>query len=276
MLAMLADDDGFVNSPKSIMRQAGATTDDLKLLIAKRFILTFESGVVVIKHWRIHNLIQKDRYKETTYLDEKSLLTLDDNKAYTEAIDDVETPCIQPVSKVETQVSIGKVSKGKVSVVEGSVADGYATATTNVENSVENPVENFGYYIDRIAKLYQKICTSLHPLKAISDESKLAIKESLKTYTVNDFEEVFTIAQKSSFLTGAGDRGWVASFNWLVQASNMKKVLDGKYTDKPKQAVKQEKPNDSSFDLDEAWATAMNRTDRIMKEMGITAEGEET
>lgn len=152
MLAMLADDDGFVNSPKSIMRQAGATTDDLKLLIAKRFILTFESGVVVIKHWRIHNLIQKDRYKETTYLEEKSLLTLDDNKAYTEADNTMETPCIQPVSKVETQVSIGKVSIGKVRVVEGSVTDGYATATTNVENSVENSSDNRFKVLNGIGK----------------------------------------------------------------------------------------------------------------------------
>ena len=89
LLGMVADDDGFVNNPKSIMRQAGATTDDMNLLIAKRFILTFQSGVVVIKHWCIHNTIQKDRYKETKYLEEKALLTLDGNKAYTEAVSDM-------------------------------------------------------------------------------------------------------------------------------------------------------------------------------------------
>lgn len=130
-LAMLADDDGFVNSPKSIMRQSGASEDDLRLLFSKRYILGFESGVIVIKHWKIHNLIQKDRYKETTYLEEKSQLVLDDKKAYTEAVPKVETPCIQPVSKVETQVSIGKVSLelGKDRVVEGSIDDEAATAT---------------------------------------------------------------------------------------------------------------------------------------------------
>ena len=82
-LAMLADDDGFVNSPKSIMRQCGATTDDMSILIGKRFVLTFDSGVVVIKHWRIHNLIQKDRYRETKYLEEKSALRVDSKGAYT-------------------------------------------------------------------------------------------------------------------------------------------------------------------------------------------------
>jgi len=99
-LGMLADDDGFVNSPKSIMRQAGASTDDLNLLMAKRFILAFDSGVIVIKHWRIHNYIQKDRYKESKYMEEKATLMIDQNGAYTE--------CIQHVSTLDTQVRLGK------------------------------------------------------------------------------------------------------------------------------------------------------------------------
>lgn len=66
-LGMRADDDGFVN-PKKIMRMVGANGDDLKVLLTKRFLLPFESGVVVIKHWLIHNLIRKDRYKETMYV----------------------------------------------------------------------------------------------------------------------------------------------------------------------------------------------------------------
>lgn len=104
-LGMLADDDGFVNSPKSIMRQAGASTDDLNLLMAKRFILAFDSGVIVIKHWRIHNYIQKDRYKESKYMEEKATLMIDQNGAYTE--------CIQDVSTLDTQVRLGKDSLGK-------------------------------------------------------------------------------------------------------------------------------------------------------------------
>lgn len=112
-LAMLADDDGFINSPKSIMRQCGSTTDDMNILIAKRFVLTFESGVVVIKHWRIHNLIQKDRYRETKYLEEKATLMLDENKAYTEADNDVYPECIQDVSNLEPQVRLGEVRLGE-------------------------------------------------------------------------------------------------------------------------------------------------------------------
>ena len=77
-LGMLADDDGFVNSPKSIMRQCGASEDDLKVLMAKKFILAFESGVIVIKHWRINNYLRSDRYTETKYIDEKSQLSVDE------------------------------------------------------------------------------------------------------------------------------------------------------------------------------------------------------
>lgn len=97
-LGMLADDDGFVNNPKSIMRQAGSSIDDMNILIGKRFILTFDSGVIVIKHWRIHNYIQKDRYKESKYIEEKSTLMIDEKGAYTE--------CIQSVSKMDTQVRL--------------------------------------------------------------------------------------------------------------------------------------------------------------------------
>ena len=114
-LGMLADDDGFANNPKSIMRQVGASTDDLNLLLAKRFILAFDSGVIVIKHWRIHNYIQKDRYKETKYIEEKATLMLDEKGAYTE--------CIQDGYNLDTQVRLGKVSLGKDSL-------GQSTTTT--------------------------------------------------------------------------------------------------------------------------------------------------
>ena len=85
-LSMRADDDGFINNPKKIQRMVGASDDDCKLLIVKRFIITFESGVIVIKHWKLHNYIQKDRYKPTIYQEEKRQLVEKENKAYTECI----------------------------------------------------------------------------------------------------------------------------------------------------------------------------------------------
>ena len=109
-LAMRADDDGFVNSPKKIQKIIGASDDAAKILLAKKFIIVFDSGVIVIKHWRMHNYIQNDRYKETNYKEEKSTLVLDENKAYTQ--------CIQDVSKTETQV---RLELGKASLVEDSI-----------------------------------------------------------------------------------------------------------------------------------------------------------
>ena len=109
-LGMRADDDGFVNSPKKIQRITGSSDDDLKLLIAKKFVIPFDSGVVVLKHWKIHNYIQKDRYKETNYLEEKAQLYTKDNKAYS-----LYPKCIQDVSKVDTQTRLGKLSIDKCS-----------------------------------------------------------------------------------------------------------------------------------------------------------------
>lgn len=82
-LLIRADDDGFINSPKKIMRMTGASQDDLTILALKKFIIPFDNGVVVIKHWRIHNYIRKDTYKETNYKEQKALLSYDENNAYT-------------------------------------------------------------------------------------------------------------------------------------------------------------------------------------------------
>jgi hypothetical protein len=108
-LAMRADDDGFINNPKKIQRMIGCSDDDLKLLIAKRFIIPFESGIVVIKHWKIHNYIQKDRYKPTIYQDEYKRLKVKNSGGYSI----MDTECIQDVSSLEAQVRLGKVSIGK-------------------------------------------------------------------------------------------------------------------------------------------------------------------
>ena len=81
-LGMLADDDGFVNAPRSVMRQCGASDDDMKLLMAKKFVLLFDSGVIVIKHWRINNYLRNDRYVETKYVEEKASLSLDEKGIY--------------------------------------------------------------------------------------------------------------------------------------------------------------------------------------------------
>lgn len=114
-LSMRADDDGFLNNPKKIQRMIGCSEDDLKLLIAKNFIIPFESGVVVIKHWKIHNYIRNDRYKETVYKEEKALLDTKDNKAYTLGIPNG--------YHLETQVRLGKDRIGEDSIDKDNIID---------------------------------------------------------------------------------------------------------------------------------------------------------
>ena len=106
---MQADDDGFVGNVKMIKRMIGASDDDLKILIAKEYLIPFESGVVVIKDWKIHNYIRSDRYNETFYKYEKSLLELDSNNSYLVGIPDV----IPEVDQRLPQVRLGKVRLGK-------------------------------------------------------------------------------------------------------------------------------------------------------------------
>lgn len=130
-LSMRADDDGFINNPKKIQRMIGSSDDDLKLLIAKRFILPFDSGVVVIKHWKIHNYIRNDRYKPTVYTEEKAMITSKENGVYTE----VDTVGIPNGYQMDTQYRLGKDSLelGKCS---GSVVEG-TTATTAEEDQLK-------------------------------------------------------------------------------------------------------------------------------------------
>ena len=123
-LGMLADDDGFIGSPKAIMRQCGASQDDMLMLLQKRYVLTFESGVIVIKHWRMNNYLQNDRKKDTTYLEEKNTLILDAKGAYTEKNKALEkasetsdegmyTECIQSVYTGKDSIDKYSIDKDK-------------------------------------------------------------------------------------------------------------------------------------------------------------------
>ena len=90
-LGMEADDDGFLDSYKGLMRSISASDDDLKVLVSKRFLIVFPTNILVVKHWLINNAIRKDRYTETKYLEEKRALKVKENKAYTESGNQVAT-----------------------------------------------------------------------------------------------------------------------------------------------------------------------------------------
>ena len=107
-LGMRADDDGFVNAPKKIMRMIGASQDDLKILIQRGFIIPFDSGVIVICHWRVHNYLRKDTYNETQYKAEKDQLILNEKNVYEHIVDEPLTDSRRIVDEPLTQVRKGK------------------------------------------------------------------------------------------------------------------------------------------------------------------------
>ena len=216
-LSMRADDDGFINNPKSITRNVKCNEDDLKLLTLKKFIIPFESGIVVIKHWKIHNYIRNDRYKETKYKEEKSLLFLDENNSYSLGIpsdNQTDTVGIPSDNQMDTQDRIGKDRIDK---------------DIKESNTKVLPKKNENINYQEIVDKYNSICVSLSKVKKISNARKKAINARLKMYSQEEIIEVFTKAEASNFLKGANNINFKANFDWLMSDKNMAKVIEGKY-----------------------------------------------
>ena len=172
-----ADDDGFINAPKSIMRMIGAKEDDMKVLTAKQFVIPFESGVVVIKDWKIHNYIQNDRYKPSA-LPERDLINIQKDKSYTLKADvsSMDTKCIQHVSI--GKVRIGKDRIGKDRIGKDSIDILCHVAHDDVANS----------HIEIIEYLNMKTGSKFKPTtKPYIQAIRSRLKEG---YTVDDFKTV--------------------------------------------------------------------------------------
>lgn len=203
-LSMRADDDGFINNPKKIQRMTGCGDDDLKLLIAKQFIIPFESGIVVIKHWKIHNYIRSDRYKETMHHDEKAMLTTKDNKEY-----EIGLPLgIPNDDQMDTQVRIGKDSLGKESIDKEKKKEGkkerkkgYDEILSEIED--ESLRETYLEYI-KMRKLIKSPMTDKALTMLTSKVEKLAPgniamqKEMLETAILNNWKSVYPPKNQST------------------------------------------------------------------------------
>ena len=177
-----ADDDGFINAPKSIMRMIGAKDDDMKVLAAKQFVIPFESGVVVIKDWKIHNYIQNDRYKPST-LPERDLLNIQKDKTYTlkSDVSRMDTECIQTVSIGKDR--LGKVRLGKDRIGKDRVGkDSIDTLCHVTHDDVDKS------HIEIIEYLNFKTGSKFKPT---TKPYVQAIRSRLKEgYTVDDFKTV--------------------------------------------------------------------------------------
>lgn len=177
-----ADDDGFINAPKSIMRMIGAKDDDMKVLTAKQFVIPFESGIVVIKDWKIHNYIQNDRYKPST-LPERDLLNIQKDKTYTlkSDVSRMDTECIQTVSIGKDR--LGKVRLGKDRIGKDRVGkDSIDTLCHVSHDDVDKS------HIEIIEYLNLKTGSKFKPT---TKPYVQAIRSRLKEgYTVDDFKTV--------------------------------------------------------------------------------------
>ena len=162
-LSMRADDDGFIGNPKTVVRIAGVSNAAFEELLQKRFILQFQSGVVVVKHWKINNDIKKDRYAPTVYTDEFQMLSTKENKAYTERSVNVST--------LDTQYSIDENSKDKDSIVLCKHAHGFFSnvfLTDEEMKKLSGEIPNLDDYIERLSnylannkKEYKSHCATI-------------------------------------------------------------------------------------------------------------------
>jgi hypothetical protein len=180
-LNMRADDDGFINNPKKIMRMIGASEDDLKVLISKRFIITFDNGIVVIKHWRMHNLLRKDRYTETHYQEEKRMLALKENGAYTELGN-------QMATTGQPNGNPGKVSKGKYSIDKYSVVESSENGNQENDNFDTDSTENVDKNVDNSS--FELMGGTLGKgVVLLTEEQKAALLDKLGLDAFNHYVE---------------------------------------------------------------------------------------
>lgn len=198
-LAMRADDDGFIGSPNKIVRMIGSSPDDMKLLIAKQYIIPFPSGVCVIRDWRVHNYIQKDRYTPTRYQEEMAQLIQDETGVYTLCTQGRTQGCIQPVSNLDTQVR-DRLELGKVrdNITRAHARDaqeqGESLTVEMARGSGEEPVDHSTTPVmTRFARFWEayprkvgkgsaeKAWKKLNPTESLTDRIISAVKAQKKS-----------------------------------------------------------------------------------------------
>lgn len=230
-LNMRADDDGFIGNPKRIMKITGASEDDLRLLIAKRFVLTFEDGVIVIKHWRMHNTLSRDRYVETSYTDEKKMLLLKDNGSYSltggNPIDDtrlIERSGRQTQQRRNKDATKTHSDKGldidkDIDIEKDNKL--IVSKDTICQTDVRRVIEEWN-------KLQE---VGINPIRDIKPSSKRyqLLKGRIREYGIDEVLNAINNVRNSDFLRGENNRGWTITFDWFVKPNNFIKTLEGNY-----------------------------------------------
>lgn len=249
---MNADDDGFINSPKRIQRMIGASEDDLRLLIAKGFLLEFDSGVIVVMHWLMHNTLKKDRYAPTQYQDEYAQLGIKDNKAY------IDNRSMVLIATIEDHLELQPEMLGNGTALEPE--ESRFKTNLNEDNEKESINETIHNQTDdewvykQIVNMYNEICSSFPKVVVVNDSRKNAIKQCLVHYSLDSFEKVFRNVKESSFLCGDNDYRWKADFDWIMQLDKFPRVLEGCYANRRNAKLKINQNTERELDEDEVLA----------------------
>ena len=241
-LGMRADDDGFVSSPKKITRLINCSNDDLKLLMAKGYLIEFDNGVMVITDWRVNNWVRPDRKQVTRFTKELQMLSLQDDVYTLQPSDN------QVTTERHTEDRLGKDRLGKDRLEDNEISQCDAEKEY-IHTSEVAPVQ-----LQSIVDMFNEICTSYPKVTKLSAARQKAIKARLKVYSIEDFREMFTMAEQSHFLKGGNNRNWSANFDWLIKDANMAKVLDGNYNDNTNRSTYQtesESQEDPQKDFEE-------------------------
>lgn len=232
-LNMRADDDGFIGNTKRIMKIIGASEDDLRLLIAKRFVLTFEDGVIVIKHWRMHNTLSRDRYAETSYTDEKKMLLLKDNGSYSltvgNPIDD--TRLIERSGR-QTQQRRNKDAAKTLSDIDKGLDIELDKDKEKDNNLIVSKDTIRQTDVRRVIEEWNKLQeVGINPIRDIKQSSKRyqLLKGRIREYGMDDILKAMDNIRNSDFLRGENKNGWMITFDWFVKPNNFLKVLEGNY-----------------------------------------------
>ena len=233
-LNMRADDDGFVNNPKKITRYVGAAEDDLKLLLLKRFIIGFDSGVIVIKHWRMHNTLKTDRYRPTDYQEELATLRLKENKAYTDKPLALESGTgLEPEWKPDGTNMEPERNQSGTGLEPQNRIDKISIDKNRLEESLTVSKETVCRTKDvrRIVEAWNSL--GLNEVREVTGESKRGgmLRARVKEHGVDGVLEAIENVRKSDFLKGQNAKGFVITFDWFVKPNNFIKVLEGNYND---------------------------------------------
>lgn len=245
-LSMNADDDGFVNNWKSIMKTTGTKEDDLKILISKSYLIPFDSGIIVIKHWRINNYLRGDRYRPTQFQKEFNMLENHENKAYQLKSDWSTTgiPMVNPDKIRIDKIRIDKnreeensIDNKKMSLTseEMSLATDKISSNDSLAVASSTKAENKKEVFNNFLNIYNEECTNLPKCLKITEKRKVAINKCLKEKIDEEiFKQICIKANQSNFLIGENDRNWKADFDFVTRTDKAMQILEGKYESKSK------------------------------------------